>query len=395
MKINIKDISVAFLSCFSLLINVYLVTPFVTYIIYNRLKCVVYIVPLSLSILAFNIVPTYEYDLYRIYEALSQYKINGEFNYARDGLLISLFYLFDTLSINQSLLPALSCFFIYFSKIFFAKNFFERYLLLNRNLWIVFVLISIFSVPLLQFSGIRFSTALAFLTLGLYSFSANNRLLGILFYALAVFSHASAILFILVYVVNILVKIDYYKYRMLFIFMAIIMSFDMQLIINAMVYISGYVNDFFGWSFFSVDTYVDGAWGVERAISLNKTGQLVLTFTKTALCTILIVNVFFFCSKEFSALLVSLTAITICLYDFGTLFDRFGQFCILVLIANMIHFYTYNCRSKLHILNSFSVLFVFILFRALEFKDAFNILSVSNSDIYNLSLFHLLVELLD
>ncbi|MCV5410410.1 hypothetical protein OFN21_31545, partial [Escherichia coli] len=64
--------------------------------------------------------------------------------------------------------------------------------------------------------------------------------------------------------------------RVGFVFSALlVISFNEQLV-RFLTTVIEFINQLFDWNFISIDTYITGKWGLERAQELNSTGQLVL-----------------------------------------------------------------------------------------------------------------------
>ncbi|HGS4549783.1 TPA: EpsG family protein [Vibrio cholerae] len=386
-----EDLGIVLISASMMYINVLLSIPILIYSIIKNSKYLSITIPLFFSIIAYNIIPTYEYDLYRIYENYQQYELFGEYFFVRDGFLLFLYSLIKTLGLSRELLPFIACFLIFYSKISFVQSLNDELVAKSKNYIFLFLCISLMSVPLLQFSGIRFSSAIAFLTLSIAFLNQNKTYHALLFCILAVFCHVSSLIFVLAWGLSLILRGCLDKIKFFLILTSLVIGFFSTEIVQFVSHYVDIVNSLVGWNFFSVETYITGEWGIDRLSNLNETGALVLNITKMIVMYFLIYTVIFLPNNKVTGCYIILISMALMFYQFGTLFDRISQFAIILMIYTFLKNTNMLYSSKSYSVHLFLLFSSFFIFRAIDYRNSHEIIVSAFMEISNLSIMHIIL----
>ena len=330
----------------------------------NRNRFSVVIVALSIAVYGFYMTPTESYDLYRHFYNYEMYALYGKsLENSKDLFLLFLYWLGSLLNLDPGFIPFLSAFIFYY---FLLSIFFDSTKSLNVKYRALFLFLYLLVVPIVFFTGLRFSTGLILFSYSFVCVKHKNTVR-----VLSVFAHFSLIIPLLILVFS---KAFRGKFNKLNISVLILFFFfvglNPYLYINVIAYFLDAFNSSFGVQLFSIDTYIYGEWGLERLNSKNLTGLFFYVLNSFFLVLIMLISVYNNVSQinhspvvRFNFFLVLFLLLTISL---STVFLRFSLlFVILSIYANAIYFKK-NLKTYALI---FIIVFNFLVRRVVELSS--------------------------
>ncbi len=375
-------------------LNIYISIPLILLSFLKKDSSVKITIPLFLSILAYYFIPGVDFDLYRHFTSYDFFNNGHELEYSRDFLLEMLFIIGGFIGLDKHFLPMLSCFVLYF---FWMATLNLKKENVKKNYYAV-VVIYLLTIPIILYSGLRFGMGLAFGIYSLYLLDNNNIKKGVVFILLAVITHFSMVIIPFVLCLQVILsKFMLMKSRsqiISYLIFCFIISLNIELIVDQIIEFVVIVNHgVFGWNFITVDSYLTGSYGLERLDSLNSNGSLLINLKKYSLIGLLVTYVIFYKlspQKKLDIWFVVLVCLCIVVISFSTIYGRFSQLALMLLV--------YDFSEKKFIENKKGLVIVFILMfnlllsRLLEVNNNFNYFSDSYSSQYFMSYFSLLYE---
>lgn len=393
---NLKSTTINIFSCFFAMVNNIFLLPKIIYDVNSNSRSLTLSLPFFMGALAFLLQPTYEYDLYRIFEGYKTYAYS-EFSLSEnlEFYLTTLYYIVNKFQFNVHFIPFISSFILYFviAKIHYDNvNSSES---CTKYLRLLTFFIMFMSVPFLLFSGIRFSTSIAVFLLGWHLFYRGSKLLGVGL-VLASFSfHFSMILPTLLFLISLLTKFSYSrKFKILVIIVCAILGFLSDLMIDVMTSLVLNFNSVFGLAI-DYTTYVTGLYGVERSSSFNETGRMVFLIKNYGLVFILFALNWRALNRNGSRENFLFYLFSFCLlsFNFATIFGRYSQLLIILSLSCCIYDIAINKRRLFNFCLLLLTTIYFLLFRFIEIKNNLPILLSSYSDFYKFSYFNIILQL--
>ncbi|PSV37790.1 EpsG family protein [Photobacterium sp. GB-36] len=385
-----KTIGHTLLDVSLLMMNVILYIPRLFMSILTREDSVKYTLPLFFSIIAFSFYPTYQYDLFRIYNNYHSYISTNEYQYTRDFLLYSLFFIGSKLGLKANFLVFFSCYLIYFASLKVLFDYKDIKHIKTLDYFLLFI-IFILSIPIIQYTGIRFSSALAFLLLSLNYYFLEQKKKSIFFLFLSIFSHIALIIIIPILFVSQKIRVMNFSRSTQIIFIMIMFFIGLfpSIITENAIFLIDKINNLMGWSFISVSTYISGEWGVGRLTELNSTGQLVANFKTYSLCLLLFLFCFIVPRKlQLFNSYIFLVGFVFLFQQYATFFDRYSQVCVIYIIVMTL----YIPKTRIYYCYILSLTFFLFCIRSIEVKDSIDFLFTSYSSIYKHSLINVILE---
>ncbi|ROO66103.1 EpsG-like putative glucosyltransferase [Vibrio crassostreae] len=375
-------------------INIYISIPLIVLSFLKKDSSVKVTIPLFLSILAYYFIPGVDFDLYRHFTSYDFFNNGYELEYSRDFLLEILFIIGGFIGLDKHFLPMLSCFVLYF---FWMATLNLKKDNVNRNYYAV-VVIYLLTIPIILYSGLRFGMGLALGIYSLYLLDNSNVKKGTVFIILAAMTHFSMVIIPFVVCSQIILsKFMLMKNRrqiVTYLVFCLIFSFNIELFIDQIIEFVGLINHgIFGWNFITVDSYFTGSYGLERLDSLNTTGKFFTQLKQYSLILLLVTYVLcykLYPKKPLDIWFVVLVCLCIIVINFSTIYGRFSQLALMLLV--------YDFSEKKFIENKkglvivFMLMFNLLLSRLLEVNNNFNYFSDSYSSQYFMSYFSLLYE---
>ncbi|MBE4088673.1 hypothetical protein HJ107_17780 [Vibrio parahaemolyticus] len=367
---------------------IFIIFPLLYSIAKKNIKPIYVLIPLSFSVFAFYFNPPVEYDLYRHFEAYRQYLAGGVVEHIKDFYLLLLFYVGDFFKLPPNFMPLVSCYLLYYYLMKIARKInIRNNLSYNKSLLTVIFMLS--AIPIVSYTGIRYSTGMILGLYGLYQYLTDKKVSGLLHIILGTTAHFSIVIPLLLLIFFeaqfYVKKIVRFLFPFLFLF-ALSIAFNPSVIVYVLTEVSNGINSFFGSNFIPIANYVSGSYGMERQESFNFIGMVIFSINKWGTMIIIAWSVFLLKSKndKFSQYLCYLSVFCLFVSPFGTLFGRFGHFT-LVLIA--IRFLDYDLRgfasSKLVTL---TIAIIFIFGRLIEVINNLPVFIDSYSSLYKISL---------
>lgn len=391
---NIKKISFFSLDLVLLSINVLFYIPRMVLSVLNKEKNYIIFIPLFLSILAFNFVPPYEYDLYRHFEVYNNIKLgNNSTHY--DLFLNSLFQLGVFFNLHSGYIPFFSCFIIYYS---ISYVFYDMYrdVRLSSVKYLTLYFVFIISVPIILYTGVRFSTGIAFFILGVYLLSKGKVTKGSVLLILSSICHFSMIMVILVYLVSILIskfKIKY-THKVLYMLLCMLLSFNNDIVLSLIIYIINLFNELVGINI-DINTYVLGRYGAERSSSFNSTGLIIYNLSVYLKLVLILIFYFSFIklNDRLSIFNMILSGVCVILIPYATLYGRYSQILVIMLLISIMSSFADGVRNwKLYIIITGFLLY-FSFFRMIEIKENYSVFINSYSNVFGLSFLDLIYNI--
>ena len=387
-----KNIGLILFDLSLLMINIVLYIPRLFISLLVRDKSIMYMLPLFFAIISVSLIPPYNYDLFRINHNYTNYLLYNEFQYVRDLYLYSLFFVGKWIGLNPGFLTFISCYLIYFSSLkllFSNKNLFKF-----KNIeYFALVLIILLSVSVIQYTGIRFSSALAFLLLSCHYHFNNRNKKAILFLLLSIITHISIVILLpMLFLSSRLKNKKKARYKQLiFLLIMFVLGFFSNIITDALIYIVNMVNNILGWSFISISTYISGEWGVDRNSALNSTGQMVSNLNVYMTCMFMF-SILFITPRNIKLfnIYVVLAGFTFLLQQYSTIFDRYSQVCIIYIIVLIV--YIPKGRSTYAYMFLFMLYFLFL--RIIDIRNNIDFLLTGYADLYNHSFINTIIEVI-
>ncbi|WP_318487074.1 EpsG family protein [Photobacterium leiognathi] len=315
MLINILSIIIIFLIAILPFFNILYIIPLFIIGLYIKGKYTPFIIALSFSILSLFLIFPEDWDFSRHLNSYSSYE-NGISYYTVPYFgLDKLFSFFSLIELDEKFLIFPFCFIFYYilSKIAIitlSKKYF------NKNFEIIIILTFVFSVPIILFTGLRFSTAISLFLYGIIVCRNSN--LKFLFILLSCFLHFALIFPAILYITSFfnILKLTDKKLNWFLFFLCIIFSNFTLLLIDVF---SSLLNVLISPIIPSVDKlsiYLSGSWGVKYSEQLNSSGIIIFKIRY-----ILFMIVSFLYVKKFNA------------FDNKNILERFAFIIILFCIV--------------------------------------------------------------
>lgn len=335
-KLN-EEILYLSISFIFILVNSILSLPLLVYGAYKRYRSSVIVVCLFLSSFTLYFVPPENFDLYRHYEAYKYYLSYGNYLYnIKDLYLVLLFKFGAMLELNGEFMFYISSFIYYFSCLSIALSI-SNICSSSKLKLISIAFFLIFSNTLLNVSGLRFTTGVAFILLSVYfDFFLERKKYAFIFFVLAALSHISLLYYFIV-------RLSY----------AVLHRFDNKKLWCSLPLISllvgfSFFSNFIGYFFKMIETitglylgaeaYTTGEWGADSlqirgyssiGIFVLKAKEYIITLVCLAACTTFYKNSF---NLNLYKIFVLHSSFSFLLYDFGTMYMRYQTVSFMILI---------------------------------------------------------------
>ncbi|MFU9077442.1 hypothetical protein ACNART_14570 [Proteus sp. LHD240705] len=362
-----KDISSGvyiFISVLTLSLNALLFIPLLIKGIITKQKSTPLFTSFFFALISYYFTPPEEFDLYRHYESFEYFLINSEpLHKLKDLYLLSLFNIGEYLNIKKEFLYATSTIIYYYIITSVLISLLIKNDIRDKTLILILSFLYLFSNTLVEISGLRFTTGLAFSILFLYKFFlVKNKKTSIYIYMLlAILSHFSLMIIpitILIYKLLSKLFIDN-KFSIFLLFFTLLLGlfFINDLISILIINIENTTGLYIG-----AETYTDGAWGINRLDiqKYNSTGFFVekSKLYITILISLIISIILIFSKKDYlndlSKYLILLTSISFLLIDFDTIYFRYQSLLTIITLmtitTNKIDYKKLNSGSTILIL---------------------------------------------
>lgn len=363
-KRNISSGVYIFISVLTLSLNALLFIPLLIKGIITKQKSTPLFASIFFALISYYFTPPEEFDLYRHYESFEYFLINSEpLHKLKDLYLLSLFNIGEYLNIKKEFLYATSTIIYYYIITSVLISLLIKNDIRDKTLILILSFLYLFSNTLVEISGLRFTTGLAFSILFLYKFFlVENKKASIYIYMLlAILSHFSLMIIpitILIYKLLSKLFIDN-KFSIFLLFFTLLLGlfFINDLISILIINIENTTGLYIG-----AETYTGGAWGVNRLDiqKYNSTGFFVekSKLYITILISLIISLVLIFSKKDYlnnlSKYLILLTSISFLLIDFDTIYFRYQSLLtiitLMIITTNKIDYKKLNSGSIILIL---------------------------------------------
>lgn len=362
-----KDISSGvyiFISVLTLSLNALLFIPLLIKGIITKQKSTPLFTSIFFVLISYYFTPPEEFDLYRHYESFEYFLINSEpLHKLKDLYLLSLFNIGEYLNIKKEFLYATSTIIYYYIITSILISLLIKNDIRDKTLILILSFLYLFSNTLVEISGLRFTTGLAFSILFLYNFFLvkNKRISIYIYMLLAILSHFSLMIIpitILIYKLLSKLFIDN-KLSIFLLFFTLLLGlfFINDLISILIINIENITGLYIG-----AETYTNGAWGINRLDiqKYNSTGFFVekSKLYITILISLIISIILIFSKKDYlnnlSKYLILLTSISFLLIDFDTIYFRYQSLLTIITLmaitTNKIDYKKLNSGSTILIL---------------------------------------------
>lgn len=335
MRLSIERIMFNLISIVTLLINAFLFIPVFAYGVVKKEKDLIIYAALFFAIFSTGFTPPFEFDLYRHYEAYEFYCKYGEPLYlTKDIYLLGLTYVGCQLGQSKDIIYFVSALIYYVTIFYILRTIFKEPGWLFTKLSIAIIVF--FTNSLVEISGLRFTTGLAFSYLYLLSLSRGEmQIKQFAFLFFAIFSHFSMAILLVVHII--------FKYFNFFktskhhiMFVTFFMLFGLFLVRPIIGEVLVQFQNLTGF-YIGAETYTTGEWGADRldVQKFNKTGVLVEQFKLYFNITVTWFSLILFSCfiKQRSStyyLLVCCTIILFVFIPFDTVYFRYQLFTILL-----------------------------------------------------------------
>ncbi|EOS0073159.1 O181 family O-antigen polymerase, partial [Escherichia coli] len=339
------------LTMYSLLVSIYLSIPLLLYGIITNKKGTPLFIALFFSILGYSFTPPFEFDLYRHYESYEYYLQYNEFLYPiKDFYLSFLFLIGKNLSLKKEFLYFISILIYYTSILTVVLKLKKNVPLTGTYFFIIFVLF-ILNNTVVEITGLRFTTALGFISLFIYyNYIESRKKTSYFFLFLSVLSHFSVIILpIVIILLRLLYKLFNSRLNaIIMIFTSVIagLYFVEPIVAFAVIGVEKLFNIYIG-----AETYTSGLWGADR-VTLHGFSQTGIMFENIKLgISILIpviISITFILNKDYgknelTKLFVACSIIFFIFIPFDTVYLRYQY---LLIVTALIIFATKNYKFK-------------------------------------------------
>lgn len=353
-----------FISILTLSLNALLFIPLLIKGIITKQKSTPLFTAIFFSLISYYFIPPEEFDLYRHYESFEYFLLNSEpLHKLKDLYLLSLFNISEYLNIKKEFLYAISVIIYYYIITSVLISLLKTNNINDKKLILILSFLYLFSNTLVEISGLRFTTGLAFSILFLHKyFIVKNKKISIYTYMLlAILSHFSLIIIpITILIYKLFYKLFFdKKFSIFLLFFTLLLGlfFINDLISILIINIEDITGLYIG-----AEAYTNGAWGVNR-LDIQKYNSTGFFVEKSKLyITILIsliISILLIFSKEnylnsLSKYLILLTSISFLLTNFDTIYFRYQSLLtiitLMIITTNKINYKKLNSGSIILIL---------------------------------------------
>ncbi|WP_273802117.1 hypothetical protein [Proteus vulgaris] len=353
-----------FISILTLSLNALLFIPLLIKGIITKQKSTPLFTAIFFSLISYYFIPPEEFDLYRHYESFEYFLLNSEpLHKLKDLYLLSLFNISEYLNIKKEFLYAISVIIYYYIITSVFISLLKTNNINDKKLILILSFLYLFSNTLVEISGLRFTTGLAFSILFLHKyFIVKNKKISIYTYMLlAILSHFSLIIIpITILIYKLFYKLFFdKKFSIFLLFFTLLLGlfFINDLISILIINIEDITGLYIG-----AEAYTNGAWGVNR-LDIQKYNSTGFFVEKSKLyITILIsliISILLIFSKEnylnsLSKYLILLTSISFLLTNFDTIYFRYQSLLtiitLMIITTNKINYKKLNSGSIILIL---------------------------------------------
>lgn len=364
-----------FISILTLSLNALLFIPLIIKGIITKQKSTPLFTAIFFSLISYYFIPPEEFDLYRHYESFEYFSLNSEpLHKLKDLYLLSLFNIGEYLNIKKEFLYATSVIIYYYIITSVLISLLKINNIRDKKLILILSFLYLFSNTLVEISGLRFTTGLAFSILFLHKyFIVKNKKISIYIYMLlAILSHFSLIIIpITILIYKLFYKLFFdKKFSIFLLFFTLLLGlFFINDLISILII---NVEDITG-LYIGAEAYTNGAWGVNR-LDIQKYNSTGFFVEKSKLyITILIsliISILLIFSKEnylnsLSKYLILLTSISFLLTNFDTIYFRYQSLLtiitLMIITTNKINYKKLNSGSIILILLCIKTLHQFSL----------------------------------
>ncbi|MCB4826232.1 EpsG family protein [Providencia rettgeri] len=376
-----------FLVYLSPLFNVLLTIPIAILALFRLSNVTPYIIASTFALLSLFLQVPDDWDLHRHIELYSTYQ-NSYTESTYIGLNL-VFSVFNWANINKIFIPFSSAFILYFylSKIALLAISYKDF----KKTYKGFVLLLfLMSVPIILFTGLRFSTALALFSYGLL---IQNKKKFFYLIAACIFHYAFLLplsIWVLVNTIN-LKKINRNLVWPIAI-LSLLIGFSSGFIVHLLEMTLSYLSISNLLNVNKIDVYISGQWGSQYNEQLNESGMLIFNIR-----LLLFIGIGFLFINDYKRINKKSTIITFCYFmliicfTLSSLADIFVRYSYLVLILIM-YYSILRETTKSHTLKLINILLpIYIIYQQLYygFFAMRTVISNSFSNILSLSYFNL------
>ncbi|HEF8780570.1 TPA: EpsG family protein [Providencia rettgeri] len=373
MKIKISRIVFNLTAIITLSIHIILFIPLLAYGVLTKKKDLILYFPIFCSIIAITFTPPFDFDLYRHYEAYDYYcRYNDSFFSMKDLYLPSLNYLGCKFGFSHNFIYFTTVIIYYYIICYIIKETFTQpgwYVLK-----LILTLLLILTNNLVEVSGIRYAIALAFSSLYFMNVSkGNEKFSTYVFIALAILSHFSMIILVLIHILFKNTK-ELFNSKCSIILVTISLLIGLLFIKPLLELSILSFQDIIGISI-GAETYTSGEWGADRLKiqGFNSTGIFVESFKLyynifVAWLSIVLFSITLPYKSSCYKLLVLCSCIIFLFTSFDTIYFRYQYFLIFLSVLLL-----YEQRLKLT--NWSMIILLLLLLSRLTLQYALGFLS--------------------
>lgn len=390
-KIKSEGLLFYILLFLSFVINVLLTLPFLSKLIQIRSRYFPVLCALFLGVLGFFFIPHMEGDYTRIISRVNY--LDPKIIITQPDLFLPvLIYIISILKLPKQVIGSISVFILYYYTLKSLLIVIKNKNMINKN-FLLIVIIYFFSIPILLFTGVRFSTALSLYIYGIVIlWFEENKLKSLLFLLFSVCTHFSfyfpAILTI--------IFLKKYNLKMLKVFLFLNIILGIILSPENILYLSHIINEIFNINLIA-DLYITGEWG--GSFLVNKSILSKFVYYLNRLLQIFILLYYNFClnfinSKKLKKFICFLTGP---MYFF-MIHYKSPSFRYFIVILLLIILETVDLKIFIKKVNKLKILYLVICSYSffnliIEIYLQYKSFLISYGKIYNLSLFHLFYKL--
>lgn len=389
-KIKKNDFVIKIVFFFLCMVNILLTLPILEKIIEKKNRNFQFLFGIFLGVLGFFFIPHMEGDYTRIISRIDF--INPKVNINQPDLFLPfLLYFIGLFKLPKQLVGGISAFILYYYA-FKAFYILVDDKLKNKKLIIIFI-VYFFSFPIILYTGVRFSTGLAFFIYGIVLLAKNIHIKSMFYLLLSVCSHFSFILPILL----IIFFSTIYKYENVKKFLIFNIILGLLLNPQILLYVATILNKLLKINLIA-DVYITGEWGSNFLENKSLLSCLVYYFQRIIQSSILLYYVFGMTYTNNRSLRRIICLLSGPLY-FGLIYYMTPSFRYFSILLHLIIIETANLkifkRKNNKLVNIYLLIlsYIFINF-SIDIYLQYKSFLISYSDISKLSLFNLIYKVL-
>lgn len=334
------------------MINIFFLIPLMLILTSRKNRIVLFVYALFFGVIGFFFTPHINGDYTRIISRID-YSNPKMIITQPDLFLPIMIYIISFFKLSKRLVGLISASILYYftlKSLFLAtKN------LKNKN--ILMVIIFLLCIPIILYTGVRFSTGLSFFIYGIVTFFfKKNKIKSLIFLFFSILSHFCFYYPVMIFLIYL--KISKLKQMKIFLFFSIILGFLMipEILLN----VAYFLNNFFNINLIS-EIYITGEWG--NGYLVNKSLISKCVYYLNRVCEVFIILYYTYYLeyinnkklKDFICLISGPLYFLLFFYS-----EASGRYFLIILLLIVIE--TLNINIFIKKLNRIKLLYLFILF---------------------------------